>query len=75
MHAGLADAETATTLPAKEKFLPAAVTLLEGFAAFSPIAYGAVFGAQSFTSLTHVQNGIHVHNRFQTAYGLLVVWP
>jgi hypothetical protein len=33
MHAGLADAESTSTLPAKGKFLPAAVALLERFAA------------------------------------------
>lgn len=33
MHAGLADAESTSALPAKREFLPAAVALLERFAA------------------------------------------
>ena len=51
MHAGLADAETASALPTKRKFLTAAVALLYGATASSSFSGGTVFGAQCLSSL------------------------
>jgi hypothetical protein len=56
MHAGLADAETATALPAKGKFLPAAVAVLEGLAASSSFAGAAMFGVQFPASMIQAYN-------------------